>query len=47
MKRKYIAINLILFAVLYFAVSFNKEFIRPIIGDNNLLRILTEASPIL
>ena len=45
MKRKYISINLILFAVLYYAVSFNKEFIRPIIGDSNLLRILTGSFP--
>ena len=45
MKKKYIAINLILFAVLYFAVSFNKEFIRPIIDDSNLLRILTGSFP--
>ena len=45
MKNKYIAINLILFAFLYFAVSFNKEFIRPIIGNNNILRILTGSFP--
>ncbi len=45
MKRKYISINLILFAVLYFAVYFNKEFIRPIIGDSNLFRILTGSFP--
>ena len=45
MKRKYISINLILFAVLYFAVSFNKEFIRPIIDDSNLLKILTGSFP--
>ncbi len=31
-KRKYIAINLILFAFLYFSVSFNKEYIRPVYG---------------
>jgi len=32
-KRKYMAINLILFAFLYLSVSFNKEYIRPIYGS--------------
>lgn len=41
MKKKYIAINLILFAFLYLAVSFNKEFIRPLYGNTPILGILT------
>ena len=45
MKQRYITINLILFAVLYFSVSFNKEFIRPLIEDNNILGILTGSFP--
>ena len=45
MKTKYIALNLILFSVLYFAVSFNKEFIRPLVGDNHLVGILTGSFP--
>lgn len=32
-KRKYLAINLFLFAILYFSVSFNKEYIRPSFGN--------------
>lgn len=40
-NRKYIAINLILFAVLYLSVSFNKEFIRPIYGHAPIIGILT------
>ena len=45
MKQKYIVINLILFAFLYFSVSFNKEYIRPIISENNLFRILFGCFP--
>lgn len=45
MKKKYIAINLILFAILYLSVEFNKEFIRPIIGNSPLLRIITGSFP--
>jgi len=36
-----IAINFLLFAILYFSVSFNKEFIRPIYGDTPIIGILT------
>ncbi|MBU0528740.1 hypothetical protein KKF86_03165 [bacterium] len=39
--KKIIAINLILFAVLYLSVSFNKEFIRPVYGNTPILGILT------
>lgn len=39
--KKNIAINLILFAVLYISVSFNKEFIRPLYGNTPVLGILT------
>ena len=41
MKKKYLAINLILFALLYFAVEFNKEFIRPIYGNTPFFGIIT------
>jgi len=40
-NRKYLAINLILFAILYFSVSFNKEFIRPIYGHSPIIGIIT------
>lgn len=40
-KIKQIAIPLILFAVLYFSVSFNKEYIRPFYGDIPFWGILT------
>jgi len=40
-RRKYIAINLILFAFLYFSVSFNKEYIRPIYGSTPFWGIIT------
>jgi len=39
--KKNIAINLILFALLYLSVSFNKEFIRPVYGNTPILGILT------
>ncbi len=45
MKKKYIAINLILFAVLYLSISFNKEFVRQLIGDNHITGILTGSFP--
>ena len=40
-NKRYIAINLILFAVLYLSVTFNKEFIRPIYGHSPIIGILT------
>ena len=40
-KRKYIAINFILFAFLYLSVSFNKEYIRPIYGSAPFWGIIT------
>jgi len=40
-NRKYLAINLILFAILYLSVSFNKEFIRPIYGHSPIIGIIT------
>ena len=40
-NKRYIAINLILFAVLYLTVDFNKEFIRPIYGQSPIIGILT------
>ncbi|MBI9071203.1 MAG: hypothetical protein JEY94_06375 [Melioribacteraceae bacterium] len=40
-NRKYLAINLILFAILYFSVTFNKEFIRPVYGNSLIIGIIT------
>ena len=40
-NRKYLAINVILFVILYFSVSFNKEFIRPIYGHSPIIGIIT------
>jgi len=40
-NKRYIAINLILFAVLYLTVTFNKEFIRPIYGNTPIIGIIT------
>ena len=40
-NKRYVAINLILFAILYFSVSFNKEFIRPVYGQSPIIGILT------
>jgi hypothetical protein len=39
--RKYLAINLILFAILYLSVAFNKEFIRPVYGYSPIIGIIT------
>jgi len=40
-NRKYIAINLILFGILYLSVTFNKEFIRPVYGHSPIIGIIT------
>lgn len=40
-NKRYIAINLILIAILYLSVTFNKEFIRPIYGQSPIIGILT------
>jgi hypothetical protein len=40
-NKRYIAINLILFAVLYLTVTFNKEFIRPVFGNSPIIGIIT------
>ena len=40
-KRKYLAVNLILFAVLYLTVTFNKEYIRPVYGYSPIIGIIT------
>ena len=39
-NRKYLAINLILFAILYLSVTFNKEFIRPVYGNSPIIGII-------
>lgn len=40
-NRKYLAVNLILFAVLYLSVTINKEFIRPVYGSSPIIGIIT------
>ena len=40
-NKRYIAINIILFAILYLSVTFNKEFIRPVYGHSPIIGILT------
>jgi hypothetical protein len=40
-NKRYIAINLILFAILYLSVTFNKEFIRPVYGQFPIIGIIT------
>ncbi len=40
-NRKYIAINLILFAILFLSVTFNKEFIRSVYGNSPIIGIIT------
>jgi hypothetical protein len=44
-KGKYIGLNLILFALLYFSVSFNKEYIRPLWENKPILGIVTGSFP--
>jgi len=40
-NKRYIAINFILFAILFLSVTFNKEFIRPIYGQSPIIGIIT------
>ena len=40
-RKKAIITNLMLFVILYFSVSFNKEYIPPIYGENPIIGILT------
>lgn len=40
-NKRYLAINLILLAVLYLSVTFNKEFIRPVYRHSPILGIIT------
>ena len=40
-NRKYIAINVILFAILYLSVAFNKEFIRPFYSHSPIIGLIT------
>ena len=44
-RKKVIAINAILIAVLYGLVSFNKEVLRPAFNNSSLLKILTGCFP--
>ena len=40
-NKRYIAINIILLAILFFSVTFNKEFIRPVYGHSPIIGILS------
>ncbi|MEI7594355.1 MAG: hypothetical protein WCK02_01305 [Bacteroidota bacterium] len=40
-NRKNLAINLILIAILYLSVAFNKDFIRPVYGNTPIIGIIT------
>jgi len=40
-NKRYVAINLILFAVLFLTVSFNKEIIRPVYGNTPIIGMIT------
>ena len=40
-NKRYIAINFILFAILYLSVTFNKEFVRPFYGQSPVIGIVT------
>lgn len=44
-RTKAIAVNLIIFAVLFGLISFNKEILRPLWAENHLLSILTDVFP--
>lgn len=44
-RTKIIAVNIIMFAVLFGLVSFNKEVLRPLWAENHLLNILTDVFP--
>ncbi len=44
-NKKYLAVNLILFAVLYLSVSFNKDFIRSVYGHSLIIGIITGSFP--
>jgi type IV secretory pathway VirB2 component (pilin) len=40
-NRKYIAVNFVLFAVLFLSVSFNKTYIRPTYGHTAIVGVFT------
>lgn len=40
-NRKYLGINLILFAILFLSVTYNKEFARPVYGHSPIIGIIT------
>ena len=41
LNKRYVAVNLILFVILYLSVAFNKEFMRPVYGHSPILGIIT------
>ena len=44
-KKKYLLINLLLFAFLFLSVSFNKEYLRPNYDNLPLIKTLTGSFP--
>ncbi len=44
-KKKYLVINILLFALLYFAVDFNKTYLRPTYGHIDSLNIILGSLP--
>jgi hypothetical protein len=44
-KKRVITINAILFAALFGLISFNKEFLRPMVNNSELIKILTGCFP--
>ena len=44
-RKKYIIINVILFALLFFAISFNKDYLRPTFGHIPSAKIILCSLP--
>jgi len=44
-NKRYVVVILILFAILYLSVTFNKEFIRPVYRHSPILGIITGSFP--
>ena len=44
-KKKYILINILLFALLYFSVDYNKTYLRPTYGHIEYLKLILGSFP--
>ena len=44
-NKRYIAVNLVLFAVLFLSLTFNKEFIRPVYGQTPVMGTIAGCFP--